>query len=119
MNLKGFRNVPGGTEENHEKLSQVRRFPGRDLNPVPPEYEAGVLTTQPRRSVTRNIKHISAWFTRYHTLISDDQVILVSNVTITEFTLRDCVSARQILLLEIVLPNTGMQVIFSTYLLDS
>jgi hypothetical protein len=119
MNWKGFGNFPGGTEENHEKLSQVRRFPCRDLNPVPPEYEAGVLMTQPRLSVSRNMKHIFSWFSRYHTLISDDQVILVSNVTITELTLRDCVSARQTLLLEIVLPNTGMQVSFSTYLLDS
>jgi hypothetical protein len=28
------------------------RSPGRDLNPGSPEYEAGALTTQPRRSVT-------------------------------------------------------------------
>jgi hypothetical protein len=25
-------------------------FPGRDLNPGPPEYEGGVLTTRPRRT---------------------------------------------------------------------
>jgi hypothetical protein len=40
-----------GLRKNHEKLSQDSRSPGRDLNPEPPEYEAGVLTTQPRRSV--------------------------------------------------------------------
>jgi hypothetical protein len=31
-------------------LSQDIPSSGRDLNPVPPEYEAGMLTTQPRRS---------------------------------------------------------------------
>jgi hypothetical protein len=41
-----------GTEENHEE-SQDSRFPGRDLNTGHLEYEAGVLTTQPRRSVGR------------------------------------------------------------------
>jgi hypothetical protein len=46
------RNLPGGTEENHEKISQDIRSPGSDLNPGPPEYEAGVLTTRPRRSVS-------------------------------------------------------------------
>jgi hypothetical protein len=35
----------GETEENHENLSHNSRSPGRDLNPGPPEYEAGVLTT--------------------------------------------------------------------------
>jgi hypothetical protein len=38
-------------KENTKILSQDNRSPGRDLNPVPPEYEAGVLTTRPRRSV--------------------------------------------------------------------
>jgi hypothetical protein len=40
-----------GAEENQENFSQDRRFPGRDINPVPPEYEAGVFTSRPRRSV--------------------------------------------------------------------
>jgi hypothetical protein len=31
--------------------SQVNLSSGRDLNPGPPEYEAEVLTTRPRRSV--------------------------------------------------------------------
>jgi hypothetical protein len=38
------RNFPGGPDENHEKLKRVSRHPGRDLNPVHPECEAGVLT---------------------------------------------------------------------------
>jgi hypothetical protein len=39
--------LPGGNEENHEN---PHRSPGWDLNPEPPEYKVGVLTTQPRRS---------------------------------------------------------------------
>jgi hypothetical protein len=52
------RHFPGGTEENHKNLSQDRRSRGRDLNSGPPEYEAGVLNTWPRRSVseTRNAR---------------------------------------------------------------
>jgi hypothetical protein len=38
------RNSPGGTDENHENLSQDSRSPDRDLNPGTPECE-GVLTT--------------------------------------------------------------------------
>jgi hypothetical protein len=34
------------TEENYE-ISQDSRPPGRDLNPILPEYEADVLTAQP------------------------------------------------------------------------
>jgi hypothetical protein len=30
-------------------LNQDSRSPGRDLNPRPPEYESGALTTRPRR----------------------------------------------------------------------
>jgi hypothetical protein len=36
---------PRKTKENHEKLRRNSRSPGRDLNPEPPEYETGVLTT--------------------------------------------------------------------------
>jgi hypothetical protein len=32
-----------------KNLSQDTRSPGRDMNLVLPEYEAGVLTTRPRR----------------------------------------------------------------------
>jgi hypothetical protein len=41
-----FWNLPGGTQENSKNLSQDSRSPGQDLNPGPPEYGAGVLTTQ-------------------------------------------------------------------------
>jgi hypothetical protein len=41
--------VSGGTDESHEK-PQDSLCPGRDFSPVPSEYEAGVLTTRPRRS---------------------------------------------------------------------
>jgi hypothetical protein len=34
-----YHHLSGGTEENHENLSQDIRSPGRDLNPVPPEYK--------------------------------------------------------------------------------
>jgi hypothetical protein len=60
MSLKGFGrklswhnfkalslHSPGGTEENYKKLTQD----SRDLNPGPPEYETGMLTTLPRRSM--------------------------------------------------------------------
>jgi hypothetical protein len=40
-----------GLRKDTETLSQYSRSPGRDLNPRPPEYEAGVLTTRPQRSV--------------------------------------------------------------------
>jgi hypothetical protein len=36
-------------------FSQDSRAPGRDLNPAPPEYEAGMLTIRPRGSVLRSI----------------------------------------------------------------
>jgi hypothetical protein len=45
--------LPGGTEENHEKtFSHDSQSPGWDLNPGPPEYEAGVLTSRPWHSVS-------------------------------------------------------------------
>jgi hypothetical protein len=44
------RHEPRRTEETYEK-PQASRSTGRELNPRPPEYDAGVLTTQPRRSV--------------------------------------------------------------------
>jgi hypothetical protein len=51
-NLKVLsRHSPGRTEISHENLSQDSRSPGLDSNPGSPEYEAGVLTTRPRRSV--------------------------------------------------------------------
>jgi hypothetical protein len=46
------RHSPGGTEKTTKNLSQDSWSLGRDLNPGPPEYGAGVLTTRPRRSVS-------------------------------------------------------------------
>jgi hypothetical protein len=37
--------------ENHEKSQSGMPYPGRDLNPGPPDYDVGVLTTRPRRSI--------------------------------------------------------------------
>jgi hypothetical protein len=34
-----------------EGSGEDSRYSGRDLNPGPPEYEAAVLTTRPRRSI--------------------------------------------------------------------
>jgi hypothetical protein len=51
--------MPEMTERNHEKLkslSQNSRSPGRDLNAGPSEYEAEMLTSQSRRSVTPSPK---------------------------------------------------------------
>jgi hypothetical protein len=45
-------NLPGWTERNHENQCQDIRSPGRDLNPGPAEYEAGVLTTRSRCSTS-------------------------------------------------------------------
>jgi hypothetical protein len=47
--------IPGGTEEIHKNLSQDSQCPSRNLNPVPPENKAGVLSTRPHCSVTRII----------------------------------------------------------------
>jgi hypothetical protein len=40
-----------GLRKAKKNLCQDSRSPGRDMNPGPIEHEAGVLTTQPRRSV--------------------------------------------------------------------
>jgi hypothetical protein len=40
------------SEENQEKPCQDSRSASRDLNPPPPEQEAGMLTTLCQRSVT-------------------------------------------------------------------
>jgi hypothetical protein len=39
-----------GLRKTKKIISQDNRSPGRDLNPGPPEYEAGMLTTRPRSS---------------------------------------------------------------------
>jgi hypothetical protein len=60
MNLKGFgrkwswpnlSHYPGiyleGFRKTMENLSQDSEFPGQELNTGPPQYEVGMLTTQP------------------------------------------------------------------------
>lgn len=44
-------NSPEGIKKNTENLSQDSRSLRRDLKPGHPEYERGVLTTRPKRSV--------------------------------------------------------------------
>jgi hypothetical protein len=41
------RQSPGQTEENHGKLNQDSRSPGRKSKPGPHEYEVGLLTIPP------------------------------------------------------------------------
>jgi hypothetical protein len=43
VDSKGFRRKRSGP--NFKALPGKRQSPGRDLNPGPPEYKAGVLTT--------------------------------------------------------------------------
>jgi hypothetical protein len=47
------RHFPGRTEGKLRKSWQDTRCLGRDFNPGPPEYEAGIVTTRPRRSVSK------------------------------------------------------------------
>jgi hypothetical protein len=53
MVVDNLRYYPGifqaGLRKSKTKLSQDGRSPGRDLRLGPPEYEAGGLTTRPRR----------------------------------------------------------------------
>jgi hypothetical protein len=44
--------LSGGTEKNHKK-TQNSWSPGRDLNPDPTNYKAGVLTIQARYLVSQ------------------------------------------------------------------
>jgi hypothetical protein len=69
MNWKGFgrkwlwpnfkvlsQHSSGGNEGNHKKTSVIiAGCWGQDLNPGPPEHEAGVLTARPRRSVLYDV----------------------------------------------------------------
>jgi hypothetical protein len=47
-----------GVRKITKYLSRYSRSPGRNLNPGPPEYEAGVLTIRPRRSVSYLLFHL-------------------------------------------------------------
>jgi hypothetical protein len=51
-------NFRGGTEENHEPLSQDSRSSGRDLIADLNTKQAGMLAARPRRSVCER-KHMS------------------------------------------------------------
>jgi hypothetical protein len=42
-----FQNFPEGTEENHKTFNHDSWSRGRDFDPGPLEYEAGVLPTRP------------------------------------------------------------------------
>jgi hypothetical protein len=61
-----------GTTKTTKNLSQDSRSPARDLNPGPPEYEARVSPTRPRRSVyfsglspsCRSAPRKATWLTR-------------------------------------------------------
>jgi hypothetical protein len=53
------RSLPGRTEKNRENFSQDSRSSGRDFNLGHPEYEAGALTTRPRRSVSLMLSKLS------------------------------------------------------------
>jgi hypothetical protein len=64
--------LPGGTEKTHKNFIYDNPSPGRDLNPGPSEYEAGVFTNQPRRSVPHCISKYSN--------------IMVTVITVTYFT---------------------------------
>lgn len=43
-----------GLREITKNLSQDRRYSGRDLSPILPEYEVGVLKNRPLRLVKAN-----------------------------------------------------------------
>jgi hypothetical protein len=53
------RHCPGicleGVRKTMKNLGQDSRHSDQDLNPGPPEHEAGVLTIRPRRPVTLSI----------------------------------------------------------------
>jgi hypothetical protein len=70
----------GGIEKNYENLSQDSQFQGRYLNPGPPEYEAGFLTTSPRHSV----------FNCYIYVILNTTKWIMSKQTIVLILIKNC-----------------------------
>jgi hypothetical protein len=52
---------PGRVEESRENIRQDSRSAGRDLNPGPPDYEAGMFLTRPRRSATALLPLACTW----------------------------------------------------------
>jgi hypothetical protein len=54
-----------GLWKTTKNLRQDSWSPSRDLNPGPPEYEAGLLTTRQRSE--RNVLNIGLWYYGYCT----------------------------------------------------
>jgi hypothetical protein len=63
-----------GPRKNTKNLRQDSRFPSRDLNPGPPEYEARVLNTRPRLSATQKKSHFIAKHIKTMTFIAYSSV---------------------------------------------
>jgi hypothetical protein len=47
--------VSGGTEENHENVSDISRPLSQESNPALDEHETGLLTTRQQYLVTRSV----------------------------------------------------------------
>jgi hypothetical protein len=74
----------GRTEKIHKKLSQDNQFLSQDLNLGPPEYEVGVLTTQPRHSA------ISVSLCSSYTFMFIDNVSKLGNTCTAQQFLHIC-----------------------------
>jgi hypothetical protein len=61
--------VIGGTEENDEN-PEDKRYPSKDSNPVPPEYESGTLPTD------RNVTIPSAYLSTGSLFIKTSNLLL-------------------------------------------
>jgi hypothetical protein len=59
------RHLPEGSEKNTKTLIQDSRSPGLDLKAGPSLYEAGVLTTSPRRSLELTVKAAGTYSYHY------------------------------------------------------
>jgi hypothetical protein len=59
-----------GLRKTSNKFSQFSRSPDRDLNAEPPEYSAGVSTTQLRHSVNIHDTSFDCFAVRYQLLIA-------------------------------------------------
>jgi hypothetical protein len=78
--IKVLSHLPGETEENKEDLSQDFRSLGRDLNPEPPEYEAGLLTIRPLRLIIKMLLSIGIIMDIYSYAHKTDCRCLVSTL---------------------------------------
>jgi hypothetical protein len=97
MNWKGcgrkrswpnLRYYPGicleGLTKTTKNLSQHSRSPGRDLNPGPPEYEAGVLTTR-TLSLVISLPVTAQCCLKRHILLTKESVRLISEYVSATF----------------------------------